>query len=108
MAGYNGWANYETWLVRLWMDNEKGTYDYWLEATERHVKGSKDKDEAIRDLTSEVKQYHEEALPTLEGFAADLLGAAMSAVDWRQIATSLVDDYIAENPEEVEAKDSAS
>jgi hypothetical protein len=24
--GYNGWTNYETWLVALWIDNEQGTY----------------------------------------------------------------------------------
>ena len=22
---YNGWSNYETWLVNLWIDNEPGT-----------------------------------------------------------------------------------
>ena len=23
---YNGWKNYETWNVKLWLDNEQGTY----------------------------------------------------------------------------------
>ena len=30
---YNGWSSYETWLVKLWMDNEEGTYNYWQAAT---------------------------------------------------------------------------
>ena len=23
---YNGWTNYETWAVGLWIDNEQGSY----------------------------------------------------------------------------------
>jgi len=32
-TGYNGYTNYETWAVKLWMDNEEPTYDYWRERT---------------------------------------------------------------------------
>ena len=27
--GYNGWANYETWAVALWIGNEAGSHEYW-------------------------------------------------------------------------------
>ena len=27
--GYNGWTNYETWAVALWIGNEPGSYEYW-------------------------------------------------------------------------------
>jgi hypothetical protein len=26
---YSGWHNYETWVVNLWMNNERGQQDYW-------------------------------------------------------------------------------
>jgi len=25
---YNGWTNYQTWAVKLWMDNDEGAYRY--------------------------------------------------------------------------------
>lgn len=32
--GYQGWKNYETWAVALWMGNDSGSYDYWNETAE--------------------------------------------------------------------------
>ena len=28
---YNGYANYETWLVKVWIDNDQGNVEYWVE-----------------------------------------------------------------------------
>lgn len=37
---YNGWVNYETWLVNLWIDNDQGEHEYWQEQTEAEIKDS--------------------------------------------------------------------
>ena len=28
---YNGWYNWETWSVNLWMDNDQGSHEMWRE-----------------------------------------------------------------------------
>jgi len=91
---YNGWTNYETWAVKLWMDNEEGTYRYWTERAEELITDAqRTEDEPdISDFADKIKSQHDEALPEVQGFAADLLNAAMSEVNWHEIAESLLND----------------
>ena len=90
---YNGWTNYETWCVNLWMGNGEGSQAYFSEMAEEAVKRNRDDmDRAKWELAESIKAYHEEALPDVQGFAADLLGAALSEVDWDEIAGNLIDN----------------
>lgn len=89
---YNGWTNYETWAVNLWLDNDEGSQSYWAEqATEALKRVRGDRDDIARGFADSIKEQHEEVLPELTGFAADLLNAAMSEVNWHEIATTLLD-----------------
>jgi hypothetical protein len=85
--GYSGWKNYETWAVKLWMDNE-----FYQEMTAAHVKDY-GKDKAAYSLTGAIKDEIETNGPDLgASLYADLLGSALDNVDWREIAESLIED----------------
>lgn len=100
---YNGWSNYETWNVKLWMDNDEGNYRYWQDETERAITDTQDKDDAIKYIAEQVEAQHKEGMPELAGTYADLMNAALSEVDWYEIAESLVGGVLANNPELLEA-----
>lgn len=95
---YNGYTNYETWNVALWMDNEKGTYDYWRERAQEiwnDATGTQyqTRDEVARyDLMQELKEWHDDNMPEVEGTYADLLSAALSSVNWYEIAENMLDE----------------
>lgn len=104
---YNGWTNYETWCVKLWIDNDQGDYEWWREATrevwaEAENGGNpyvEDRNDRARLLLAErLKDEHEERSSDLAvvGVFADLLGAALGAVDWYEIAQSMLDDQAEE------------
>ncbi len=102
---YNGWFNYETWLLKLWIDNEEGSSRYW-DATAQEVYDEAEADapftrdeRATLDLADRLKSEFEEAQPELEGFWSDLLNAAMSKVNWYEIA----EHYIADVEKEVQS-----
>ena len=107
---YNGWSSYETWVTKLWMDNDEGSYNFWNEVTQEIVdeafSDEDDREEALNnakyELSNRLESYHEEFMPETSGVFADLLNHALARVEWREIAQALLDD--AEIPEATEAE----
>jgi hypothetical protein len=69
------------------------------------MKHSPKAENAAFELRDELKAYHEEiaeqqGVPN-SGFVADLFNAAMSEVNWHEIATSLIEDNVEEAEETV-------
>jgi len=94
---YNGWDNYETWLVKLWIDNDQGSQEYWQERAEELHKNS---ETPAADLADELKTSHEDGLPELEGVFSDLLNAALGSVNWYEIAENMLSDVSDDDAEE--------
>lgn len=99
MSKYNGWTNYETWNVALWIDNEEGSHNYWREAAQECYEWAIDRgtgftkeEQAVFDLADRLKSEFDEANPLASDASmwADLLNAAMSEVNWREIAARYI------------------
>jgi hypothetical protein len=110
---YNGWKNYETWNVALWIDNEQGSYstrsmmaqDAWdnAEASRSFTRN----DQATLDLANALQAWIEGENP-LSGSASvfsDLLGAALGEVDWHEIAENFLEDVEKEEEGEEEEEE---
>lgn len=98
---YNGWTNYETWCVNMWLANDESLCNeaaeraadvagetesrssYWtLEESHRYTLAQNFKDWVCDDLAPDLGA----------SFAADLLGSALENVDWDEIATSWLEE----------------
>ena len=104
---YNGWTNYETWLVGLWLDNDQGTQEFVRETVEEFARqdfplddferriGTTSDDKRRRAVQEWLNDYIEEGAESLLGESSlysDLLTAALSEVDWRDLAEHYLDD----------------
>ena len=90
--GYNGWSNYETWAVALWIDNEEPSYRYWREAA-AWAKQRGSKQTAVIALANRLKDELSEQAPDLgASMWADLLNAALGEVDWDEIAQNMIEE----------------
>ncbi|MDZ4782065.1 MAG: DUF6573 family protein [Planctomycetia bacterium] len=95
---YNGWTNRETWLVKLWIDNDRESHFFWRSVAV-DLRASETGSDVNASLARCLETTLENDAPQLtQGMYADLLSAAMSRVDWFEIATSMLDDLDEDAP----------
>lgn len=101
---YNGWANYETWAVGMFLDGNytgEATYHAALETVQTvvqdHVEAAEDGEQpscrghvadALKQFVTDSLAVETDDLPN--GLAADLLAAAVNSVDWHELAAHKV------------------
>ena len=88
---YNGWTNYQTWCVKLWIDSDEGSQRYWeREATDA---------DGVHDLADQLKEEHQDALHIeaahilrdVSGMFLDLLQHGLDCVNWDEIAKHMIE-----------------
>lgn len=73
---YNGWYNYETWCINLWLTNEQALYNAMLACESR---------EALKELVENLTDVNnEEGLRRLD-IIQDLVNCTLSEVNYREI-----------------------
>lgn len=99
-SSYNGWSNYETWVVNLWLGNDESSYNTcrtlaqrcYEEAVADQVLSRKER--ACYQLANELKEMVEDGNPLASEASvySDLLNASISEVNWKEIANSLLQE----------------
>jgi len=94
MTSYNGWANYETWAVNLWLSNEQEAYrairSLCLSQNDEY-KGSQALKEFVEEQTEELldnmttSNTPEGLQGTFAGIITDIFRANLHTVDWLEI-----------------------
>ena len=86
---YNGWSNYETWNVALWLDND---FDMWSELSESCNDGTY---EDVNELADYLENFIDEMNPVLNDASmfSDLLSSSFREVNYREIAEHYWNEY---------------
>lgn len=86
---YQGWTNYGTWCIHLWISNEEPVYRYWNELAQKILDEHEYPKAHLRDA---LKDQFEDAMPPLEGMWSDLMTNTLEEVNWHEIAEALLED----------------
>lgn len=113
---YNGHANYETWAMSMHLDGNydgEGTYHHFQELAQEHYDSaeatsyaSRD-DNARRGLADALKSEIDEGCEVTGQCSvyADLMNAALSEVNWYDLADNLLENVDKEADEDDEETD---
>lgn len=72
--------SYFTHLIGLWMGNDKGTHDDMKEIAQSPC------------VADALRCYFEDRMPSADGFANDMIEAALDHVDWDFLADELMEE----------------
>ena len=111
---YNGWKNYPTWNVNLWLSNDEGLYNETLERTRQVLDDEHPTSpywtveesrrfavaDMLKDWIAGTEIEDGGFVPDLgASMQADLFGYVLQLVDWHEIA----DAWIESVGEQIEA-----
>ena len=84
---YNGWTNYETWNVALYMGNDEGIYNFLLEGL-RHLLAERN-DDWTGISTQELRELVQSAFRG--DSTPDGVRLSHSEIDWSEISDTLLE-----------------
>lgn len=108
---YNGWSNYETWCVNLWISNDQGSYNDAL-AIASEIYDDAAESIQVRDGIWTIEQarrfnladaykewinelhYNSQPENHEANMFDDLTGSALAGVDWNEIAEAWLESVV--------------
>lgn len=91
---YNGWKNYQTWAVGMYLDGNYDGEGRYHDVIQVVSDVYPTEESGRRYLVADaLREYVSDTMPDLgSSIAADLLGAALSDVDWYELADAWIEN----------------
>ena len=83
---YNGYENYQTWAVALWLDNYESTSDLISDII-KHARSDYDAANQLKDIIEDMNPLANQA-----SMFTDILNSALSDVNYLEIIESHKED----------------
>ena len=91
--GYNGWTNYETWLVVVHIENTESLYHYIHNFIKEKIRNPPQRMEMTSMLMEKIEDLLDKLQPKkCETIWTDLMSAARGRINFYEIAESLLND----------------
>jgi hypothetical protein len=89
---YNGWKNYETWSIALFIDDDQGLQEEFYEQVKEYKKGKLE----LYEINDWMKDwvYDWMGVEDLNAYQQQMINASLEEVDYREIIISRAkEDY---------------
>ncbi len=84
---YNGWTNYPTWVVNLWLG------ETFYELSQEYISDNHEDEIHPSVIGDYLKEWYEECYPTDEsGPNVDIMTWAVGQINWTEIAEHAIEE----------------
>jgi len=91
MSSYEGWPNWETWNVNLWLSNDQGLYDECIQIARENETIARTANVLDDWFHNMFLEPYEGDAPFQSGPIADWVNMSYQQVDWKEIAEYWID-----------------
>lgn len=88
---HNGYKNYETWAVSLWLHND---YDEYMEVIGEAYDYAGESENGVYEFSAWLRNHIENQIPQnlSSGIFADFINASLGEVDWYEISQEFINE----------------
>jgi hypothetical protein len=94
---HNGWTNFETWMIQLWIMNDESVSGWYEEVTQELISSGLRDSRLVLQLADIIEEDHRNRRFSESSVFADMILYSLGRVNWCEVSEIFVNEALKPN-----------